>query len=100
MRKVFEFIVKGHKVKVVNSWFSGAKLYIDGDVRDQDKTLFAFGNKALLSANLGEHGVLEIMPISTMWSVEIDAVLNKDNNLQQVYSSHRRLRLRERRLAK
>ena len=49
MRKEFEFTVNGHKIKIVNSWFNGAKLYVDGDYRDQDSTFIANGKTALLS---------------------------------------------------
>ncbi|OKY25848.1 hypothetical protein [Thalassotalea sp. PP2-459] len=100
MRKIFEFNVKGHKVKVINHWFGGMKLYVDGNIKDTDSSLFAFGKTALLSTGLDDHGVLEILPISRMLSVEIDAVLNNNKKLQHVYSSHRRLSLQQQRLAK
>ncbi|KKO44116.1 hypothetical protein WG68_17530 [Arsukibacterium ikkense] len=54
MRKTWNFEVKGHSIKVVNSWLHGIKLYVDGDFRDHDRSLFAFGGEVLLSANLGE----------------------------------------------
>lgn len=54
MRKEFEFTVKGHKIKIFNSWFGGAKLYVDGDFRDQDSTFIANGKTALLSAKLAD----------------------------------------------
>jgi hypothetical protein len=98
MRKEFEFTVKDHKVKIVNSWTLGAKLYIDGECRDQDSTVFASGKIALLSANLG-FGILEIFPVSGLISTEIDAFLINNSERQHVYSSHKRLSLREQRLA-
>lgn len=100
MRKEFEFTVKDHKVKIVNSWTRGAKLYIDGECRDQDSTFLANGKTALLSADLGEFGILEVFPLSALISVEMDVFLNKDNEKQHVYSSHKRLSLTEQRLAK
>ncbi len=100
MRKEFEFTVKNHKVKIVNSWSRGAKLYIDGECRDQDSTFLASGKSALLSANLGEFGILEIFPMSALISVEMDAFLINGNDKQHVYSSHKRLNLTEQRLAK
>lgn len=100
MRKIFEFAVKSHRVKITNSWFSGAKLYIDGELRDSDTTFFAFGKKTLLSAALGELGVLEIKPLSTVFTVEMDAFLVRGTSTQLVYSSHRRLSLSEQRLVK
>lgn len=98
MRKEFEFNVKGHKVKITNSWLHGAKLYVDGDLRDFDKSLTANGKIALLSANLGEFGILEIFP-SSFFTVEMDAYLIYKNSKQYVFSSHKRLSLAEQRTA-
>ena len=99
MRKEFNFKVKGHDIRVTNAWFRGAKLYVDGDLRDFDKSLIATGKSALMSADLGDEGVLEIFPLSGMFSVELDAYLVKHEARQQVYSSHERLSLTEKRLA-
>ena len=100
MRKEFQFRVKGHDIKVVNSWVRGLKLYVDGDLRDQDSSvLFANGTVALLSANLEEFGILEICPISALISIEIDAYLISNNSKQYVFSSHKRLSLTEQRTA-
>ncbi|EWS97386.1 hypothetical protein LOC50_04865 [Pseudoalteromonas sp. SCSIO 43095] len=100
MRKEFEFTVKGHKIKIVNSWFGGAILYVDGDFRDQDSTFIANGKTALLSAKLADFGILEIFPISALISVEMDAFLITDDERLQVYRSHKRLTLAQQRLAK
>ncbi|WP_166377450.1 hypothetical protein [Pseudoalteromonas sp. Z9A4] len=100
MRKSIEFTVKSIKVKIINSWFSGTKLYVNGDLRDTDKTLLAFRNNTLLSANLGELGVLEIKPLSGLITTEMDAYLVNDTNIQHVYSSHKRLSLKEQRVAR
>jgi len=94
MRKEFKFNVKDHQIKVTNSWFHGAKIYVDGDFRDFDKSLSAYGKVALLSANLGELGILEIFPVA-FFTVEIDAYLVFDNTQQFVFSSHKRLSLTE-----
>ncbi|KPH63685.1 hypothetical protein [Pseudoalteromonas porphyrae] len=99
MRKEFLFKVKGHTIKVVNSWMRGVKLYVDGDLRDHDSSLFANGKIALVCAKLGDYGVLEINPLSSLFSVEIDAFLILNNSQQHVYSSHKRLSLTEQRTA-
>ncbi|RLV57988.1 hypothetical protein D5018_19605 [Parashewanella curva] len=91
MRKTFEFEVKGHNVKITNSWFSGAKLYVNGDLKDTDKTRVARGDVALLATNLGEAGFLQIKPLSTPFTVEMDAYLVVGNNSEHVYSSHKQL---------
>ncbi|GGD49070.1 hypothetical protein GCM10011357_01330 [Lacimicrobium alkaliphilum] len=44
MRKTWSFKVEGHSIKIVNSWFHGMKLHIDGDLRDYDRSLLACGN--------------------------------------------------------
>ncbi len=31
----------GHEILVVNTWFSGAKLFINGELRAENKALFA-----------------------------------------------------------
>ena len=99
MSKVFQFKGKNHTVKIVNSWLRGAKLYVDGDFRDQDSSFLASGKTALLSANLGESGILEVHPMSALISVEMDAYLILNNLTQHVYSSHKRLSLTEQRTA-
>jgi hypothetical protein len=98
MRKEFKFNVKGHKVRITNSWLHGAKLYVDGDFRDFDKSLTANGKVALLSANFGEFGILEVFP-SALFTVEMDAYLISGNVKQHVFSSHKRLSLTEQRTA-
>ena len=99
MRKEFQFKVKGHTVKIVNSWTRGVKLYVDGDFRDQDSSFFANGKTALVSAKLGESGILEIYPLSGLMSIEMDAYLISNNSKQHVFSSHNRLSLAEQRTA-
>ncbi len=100
MRKEFKFKVKNHSIRIVNTWTRGVKLYVDGDLRDHDSSFFALGKAALLSANLGESGILEIFPMSALISVEMDAYLVSENSQQLVFSSHKRMSLTEQRAAK
>ncbi|WP_019027741.1 hypothetical protein [Colwellia piezophila] len=99
MRKEFQFRVKNHTIKIVNTWIRGVKLYVDGDLRDHDTSFWANGKVALLCANLGEYGILEIYPRSGLVSVEMDAYLILNNSKQYVFSSHQRLSLTEQRMA-
>jgi hypothetical protein len=96
MRKTWSFEVKGHSIKVVNSWLHGAKLYVDGDFKDHDRSFFAFGGRVLLSTNLGELGILEIEPRAFV-TVEIDVYLASDGKRQLVFSSTKRLPLSQQR---
>ncbi|MGD6902163.1 hypothetical protein [Bacillus infantis] len=36
MKKVFDFNYEGHRIQVVNSWFFGEKLYVDGKLQDEN----------------------------------------------------------------
>jgi hypothetical protein len=96
MRKTWNFEVKRHSIKVVNSWLHGMKLYVDGDFRDRDRSFFVFGGEVMLSANLSEVGVIEIEPRSFV-TVEIDVYLSKDGKRQLVFSSTKRLSLSQQR---
>ena len=44
--------VKGHEVRVVNTWTGGTRLYIDGECRDRNAGLFAPTWRSWLSARL------------------------------------------------
>lgn len=96
MRKTWSFKVKGHAVKIVNTWFHGMKLYIDGDLRDHDRSFLAFGKEVLMSANLGDEGVLEVKP-RAFFTVEVDVFLSNGNENLAVFSSTNRLSLSQQR---
>lgn len=36
MKKVFEVTYKGHHIQVINTWFSGEKLFVDGQLQDEN----------------------------------------------------------------
>ena len=62
-----EWIAKhnNHTIRVVNTWFSGAKLYIDGECRDTTSALIATKKDSpLLSAKLNDEEVVEIYLIA------------------------------------
>ena len=96
MRETWSFEVKGHSIKVVNSWLHGMKLYVDGDFKDHDRSFFAFGGEVLLSTNLGDLGILEIEP-RAFFTVEIDVYLASYGKRQPVFSSTKRLSLSQQR---
>ncbi|GAA0303858.1 hypothetical protein N9W11_04490 [Psychrosphaera haliotis] len=95
--KEFVFNVKGKEVRICNNWIRGIKLYVDGDFKDEDKRLFAFSGKTLLSANLGEGVILEVVPVSATFTVEMDAYLREGQTRTLAYSSYQRLSLKEQR---
>lgn len=36
MKKVFEATYENHRIQVENRWFTGEKLYIDGELQDEN----------------------------------------------------------------
>ncbi|PIC89346.1 hypothetical protein CSV71_10520 [Sporosarcina sp. P21c] len=36
MKKVFEAIYDDHRIQVENRWFTGEKLYVDGELQDEN----------------------------------------------------------------
>lgn len=63
---------KGHTIRVVNNWFSGAKLYLDGDCRDISTEMISVtGDRPLLSASLdvdGERYRVEVFVVAILSS--------------------------------
>lgn len=55
---------KGKKIRVENTWFSGAKLYIDGDCRDTTIRLIALDKeRPILSASIETDTGSEIIEV-------------------------------------
>jgi hypothetical protein len=54
----------GCKIRVTNAWTGGAKLYVDGDCRDESQSLFASSSSPTLSARVtlasGESFLVEV----------------------------------------
>ena len=48
MRKTVVTHYEDAQIVVVNHWFNGAQLYVDGELRDETSRFFAFGKKPLL----------------------------------------------------
>ena len=73
-----EWITKyeNHTIKVVNTWFAGAKLYIDGECRDSSYSFFEVNSTApLLSVKLSDSNIIEIYA-KAIWTVKIKICLN------------------------
>jgi hypothetical protein len=45
---------QNHQIRVTNSWFRGAKLFVDGVLRAENKSLIANPGRPLLSASLAD----------------------------------------------
>jgi hypothetical protein len=69
-----------HKVEVTNSWFTGAKLYIDDNLVDRNYGIFALNkNKTLMKASIqindSEH-LIEVFAWAPCLSVNIKICAN------------------------
>jgi hypothetical protein len=54
----------GHEILVVNTWFSGARLYINGECRAESGAVFVLNWKqALLTAEFDDDGELHIVEV-------------------------------------
>lgn len=87
MAREWTFSHGGTIVRIRNSIFDGAKLYVNGDFRDKDNTLFSFGDVPLLSASLPGGEILEVYARSRLFSVEIKAVARRGSHFVVVFDS-------------
>ena len=100
MLKEFNFKISDTKIRIVNTWFSGAKLYVNGEYRDYNNQLLILSKEVLLSANLGDLGIVEIEGKAGFISMELDAYLYKEQERLHIYSSHERISLKAQRLTR
>lgn len=98
MLKEFSFKIQDTKIRIVNTWFHGVKLYVNGEYRDYNNQFFILSKQVLLSANLGDLGVLEIEVKPGLISMELDAYLEQGRERLHIYSSHDRISLKAQRL--
>lgn len=101
-RKEFKFNYKQHEVRVMNDWVRGIKLYVDGDTRDWDKRLYISQGDVMVSAQIDEGEILEIVAGPTIFSIQIDAYVRKvgqDDRGIHIFSSHGRVSFRDKRMA-
>ncbi len=54
-KKEWSTEINGHRVSVINTWFRGATLTIDGRVRDHNNKMFAVSGIDRLTARLNEN---------------------------------------------
>lgn len=54
---------KGNQIRVVNTWFGGAKLYINGDCKDTCSDSIANSKTPSLSASIGQGEEKEIIEV-------------------------------------
>lgn len=76
--KEWSAVVNGRNVRVVNSWTSGTRLYIDGECRDRNTGWFAPTKTLWLSAPLTqgapESGLVQVF-VRALFSVKAQIVV-------------------------
>ena len=65
----------GHRIRVQNTWFSGARLYIDGECRDTNQQFFALSGaiprlSACLVDSEGQKHVIEVFAKAPLFTVK------------------------------
>ncbi|MCP4274247.1 MAG: hypothetical protein GY781_20185 [Gammaproteobacteria bacterium] len=77
----------GATIRFVNSWFGGAKLYINGELKDFDKSHWASSKYPLLSGSfLNEDSEIEIVEVyvkAHMLSVGVLITINGEEILNE-----------------
>jgi hypothetical protein len=75
-QKVWFADYDGHTIRVVNTWFGGAKLYINGECKDTTSAFIALG-ETLLSAKLNDSGDIVEVSISAVLTTKAKILVNK-----------------------
>ncbi|MDV2682784.1 hypothetical protein RYX56_00195 [Alkalihalophilus lindianensis] len=61
MKKTFRITYEGHQIEVENRWFNGEKLYVDGELQDENLGLALRATLAgVLTTNNGERKRIKV----------------------------------------
>ena len=70
----------GSTIRLVNSWFGGSKLYINGDLKDFEKSMVVSPKRAFLSGSLtnpeGVREVIEVYAKSGLFAIQFRITSN------------------------
>jgi len=78
MKKTFEVMHNGHHIQVVNSWFTGEKLYVDGQLQDENLGL---GVRAVLNGELKSNEDRKSIKVAIGGFFKINCRIFVENNL-------------------
>ena len=67
----------GHRIRVENSYFGSAKLFVDGELRDENRGAFAYGEIWLSTTLDDSEDVVEVRFRSTNVTVKAKILVNK-----------------------
>lgn len=80
MKKVFEVTYKGHHILVENSWFNGEKLFVDGELQDQNLGL-AFDRATLYGVIKNNEGAKQRIKVSLGGAITVGCRIFVDHEL-------------------
>lgn len=78
MKKTFEVMYNGHHILVENNWFTGEKLYVDGQLQDENLGL---GLRAILNGELKSNEDRKSIKVAMGGFFKISCRIFVDNNL-------------------
>ncbi|MEK3953820.1 hypothetical protein [Psychrobacillus sp. FSL K6-1464] len=78
MKKTFEVMHDGHHIKLVNSWFTGEKLYVNGQLQDENLGLAV---RAVLNGELKSNDDRKSIKVALGGFFKINCRIFVENNL-------------------
>ena len=78
MKKTFEVMYDDHHIRVVNSWFTGEKLYVDGQLQDEN---LGFGLRSILNGELKSREDRKSIKVALGGFFKINCRIFVENNL-------------------
>ena len=78
MRKTFQVMCNGNHIKVVNSWFGGEKLYVNGQLQDENLGL---GLRGILNGELKNTEERKNIKVALGGTFKINCRIFIDNEL-------------------
>ncbi|SFE75661.1 hypothetical protein [Alteribacillus iranensis] len=79
MRKTFEAMHEGHVIQVENTWFKGERLYIDGELQDENVGLAL--RASLRGAVTNHKGETQEIKVTLGGTTKIECKIFADNRL-------------------
>ncbi|MCM3576337.1 hypothetical protein M3172_24530 [Mesobacillus subterraneus] len=80
MKKVFEITYEGHHILVENTWFNGEKLFVDGELQDQNLG-FAFDRATLYGVIKNNEGANQKIKVSLGGAITVGCRIFVDHEL-------------------
>lgn len=78
MKKTFEVMHNGHHIQVENKWFTGEKLYVDGQLQDENLGL---GLRGILNGELRSNEGRKSIKVALGGFFKINCRIFVENNL-------------------